>query len=69
MEPKDVIWELLEHFREDDKKSTVTFEHQNHKNQASEVELKIIPEFWSKIQKVNFRPQKVNRDEPRMPFL
>ena len=55
----------MEHFREEAKKSTVTLEHQDYKNQALEVEHKIIPEFWPRTQKVNFRPRKVNHDSPR----
>jgi hypothetical protein len=47
----------MEHFREEDKKSTVTLERQDHKNQTVEVEHDIIPEFWPKNQKANFRPK------------
>ena len=54
----------MEHFREEAKKSTVTFEKQDCKNEASEVEHTIIPDFWPRTQKVNFRPPKVNRDYP-----
>ena len=65
MELKDVIWELMEHFREEAEKSTVTFEKKDCKNEASEVKHTIIPDFWPRTRKVNFRPQKVNRDSLR----
>ena len=58
MELKDVNWELLEHFREEAEKSTVTFEKQDCKNETSKVEHTIIPDFWSRTRKVNFLPKK-----------
>ena len=58
MELKDVNWELLEHFREEAEKSTVTFEKQDCKNEASEVKHTIIPDFWPRTRKINFRPKK-----------
>ena len=58
MEFKDVIWELMEHFREEAKKSTVTFEKKDCKNEASEVKHTIILDFWPRTRKVNFRLEK-----------
>jgi hypothetical protein len=48
----------MEHFQEEDKKSTVTLEHQDHKNQALKMEHRIILEFWLRNRKINFRPEK-----------
>ena len=65
MEQNDAFWDQMKHFREDGKKSTMTFERYDHKNQALEVEHNIIPEFWLRNQKVNrtyMVNSKVNRE-------
>ena len=58
MELNCAFRDQFEHFREENKKSTMTFELQDHKNQALKVEHDITSEFWPKKLKVNFQPKK-----------